>query len=241
MLSEFKSSLKADIKFIVHDRMLLWTLLALVILILLLKLAFPLISGFIFLKTGFRLQSYYTIVAITLVAIIPMLSGIIQAFVFLTEDNFHLPQLITSTPAGRQNALYRMIALTFLSFILLIFSIILTNPVPTEGWLRTIFVSVLMSIQSPVVFLFIISFAGNRAEGLTLSTFYGIFLATVPLGLLLHHPWNYFIFFSPLYWISWAWVTSIPAESLIYGAISIIITIGWIFILFRIFLKRLAN
>jgi fluoroquinolone transport system permease protein len=86
-----------------------------------------------------------------------------------------------------------------------------------------------------------VSLAGNRVEGSALSKLYGIFLVAVPLGLLLHHPWNYFAFFSPLYWISWAWIISVPFESLIYGAISMIITFGCILIFFRHFLKKHTN
>jgi hypothetical protein len=78
-------------------------------------------------------------------------------------------------------------------------------------------------------------------EGFALSKIYGIFLITVPLGLVLHHPWNYLAFFSPLYWISWTWVVSIPAESFLYGAIATIITSGGIIIFFRHFLRKHAS
>lgn len=242
MWSNFRSLFKADIKFIARDPMLLLTILAPFFLILFLRLVFPLISDFIFLKTGFQLDKYYTLAAITMVPIIPMLFGIVYAFILPDENDMHILQVIAVTPAGKKNFLYmRMIVSTFLSFIIVLFSIIVTNPVPSEGWLRTIFVSFLLSTQSPFIFLFIGSLAGNKVVGLALSKLYGIFLAAVPIGLLLHHPWNYFAFFSPLYWISWAWVTSVPVESLIYGAISMIITFGCIQIFFRHFLKKPTN
>jgi len=222
--------------------MLLMAIVASLLLILFLRLVFPVISDFIFLKSGFQPDYYYTIVAITAVSIIPVLFGIIYAFIFLEETDSHILQVIAMTPAGKKNFLYiRMIIPVFLGFIMVMFSIILTNPVPTEGWVRTIFVSLLLSTQASFVFLLIGSLAGNRAEGITLSKLYGIFLAAVPLGLLLHHPWNYFAFFSPLYWISWAWITPVPSESILYGAISIIITFGCILIFFRHFLKKYSN
>jgi hypothetical protein len=113
--------------------------------------------------------------------------------------------------------------------------------VPEEGWLRTIFVSLLMSFQAPLLLLFVSSLSGNRNKGLALSGLSVIFLASIPFGLLVHHPWNYFAFFSPFYWISWAWVTSVPIESLLYGAISMILTFCCIFILFWYLERRYSS
>src|SRR5659263_646782 len=90
----------------------------------------------------------------------------------------------------------------------------------------------------PICFFLICSLAENRTEGLSLSKIYAIFLITVPLGLLLHHPWNYLAFFSPLYWIGWTWIESSALESLEFGIIAIFITSGAIFIFFRHFLKK---
>jgi len=236
------NSFKADIKFIARDQMLLFSILAPFFVILFLKLLFPLISAFIFLKTGFQPDKYYSLIGITMIPVIPMLFGIVYAFILLDENDLHILQVIAVTPAGKKNFLYmRMIVPAFLGFFMALFSIVLTNPVPTEGWLRTIFVAFLLSTQSSFVFLFIVSLAGNKVEGLALSKFYGIFLIAVPLGLLLHHPWNYLAFFSPVYWASCAWVCSAPGESLFYGTISMVITFVCIAIFFRHFLRKHTN
>ena len=212
------------------------------LLIVFLKLVFPIFSHFIFLKSGFLLDKYYSLTAITLVSLIPVFFGIVYAFILLDDNDLKISQESVVKPVSGRNSLYmRIIVTVSLSFVLVLLSIFLTDPVPTEGWLRTIFVTILFSIQSPFVFLFIGCLAENRIEGLALSKIYGIFLITVPLGLLLHHPWNYLAFFSPLYWISWAWVVSIPIESFIYGTIATIITSGGIIIFFRHFLRKHAS
>ena len=242
MWSRFKSSVIADMKIISHDAMLLVASLIPLLLIVFLKLFFPIFSHFIFLKSGFLLDKYYSLTAITLVSLIPVFLGIVYAFILLDENNLQISQESDVKPVSVRNYLYmRIIVTVSLSFVLVLLSIFLTDPVPTEGWLRTIFVTILLSIQSPFVFLFIGCLAENRIEGLALSKIYGIFLITVPLGLLLHHPWNYLAFFSPLYWISWTWVVSIPAESFLYGAIATIITSGGIIIFFRHFLRKHAS
>ena len=233
---------KADIKFISRKPMLLMAFLAPFVLIIALRLGFPLFSNFIFLKTGFLIDSYYTLVAITFVSIIPLLFGMVYAFLLLDKTDLQVLQVIALTHNGKKILLnLRMIVPVFMSFIMILLSVILTNPVPDEGWLRTIFVSILLSAQSPFIFLFIGSLAENKTEGLALTKLYGIFLITVPLGLILHHPWNYLAFFSPLYWLAWAWIARSAVESLIYGAIAGILTLSGIIIFFRHFLRKHTN
>lgn len=161
-----------------------------------------------------------------------MLYGMVYAFVLLYD---------VKSAVVRSSLFPRIVMTMSLSFILILISVLITNPVPSEGWLRTVFVIFLLTIQAPFVFLLIGSLADNRNEGLALSAIYGIFLITVPLGMVLHHPWNYLAFFSPLYWIGWTWIEYSAVESLEYGIIAIIITSGTVFILARHFLKNHQN
>lgn len=236
------NSFKADLKFVRRDQMLLMAMSAPFIIILLLKLGFPLIAGYVLSQTGFQLYDYYSIIALTMMPVIPMLLGLVYAFILLDENDTHILQVISVTPAGKKYFLYmRMITPAFLTLILFYISVLITDPVSTEGWLRSAYISFLMSLQAPFVFLFIGSLAGNKIEGMAFSKLYGVFLIAVPLGLILHHPWNYLAFFSPLYWISWAWITHSLTESLLYGFISILISTGSIIVLFRHFLKKHSN
>jgi hypothetical protein len=100
------------------------------------------------------------------------------------------------------------------------------------------FAAFLLSIQSPFVFMFISAFTENRNSGSAISRLYWIFLIAAPLGLLLHHPWNYFVFFSPLYWVAWAWIVHSPLDSLIYGSIAVILTSGAMIVFIHHFLRK---
>jgi fluoroquinolone transport system permease protein len=233
------NSLRADFRFIARDPMLLMAFLAPVFLIIFLRLLTPLLSEYIYAKTSFQLMHYYPVLAITMVSVIPMLFGMVYAFILLDENDAHILQVISITPAGKRDFLYmRLLIPAFLSFIMVLITIFLTDPVVSEGWLRTIFISLLLSTQSTFTFLFIGCLAANKVQGLALSKLYGIFLVAVPLGLLLHHPWNYLAFFSPLYWISWAWIVQSATESLAYAAIAVVITGGSVLFFFRYFLKK---
>jgi hypothetical protein len=242
MWSRLKSFFIADINIITHDKKLLARSLAPFILILILKLVFPLLSGIFFSKTGHSLYNYYAIVAITFIAIIPMFPGEVYAFILLDDKNMKIMRIEeVDTVAERKFLFMRMISPLFISFILVLLTILLTKPVPTEGWLRTLFSAFLLSIQSLFVFLFITTLAENKTAGVALSRLYWIFLIAVPAGLLLHHPLNYFAFYSPLYWVAWTWIIPSPVESMIYGSVALILTSGASVIFYRHFVKKHAR
>ena len=173
--------LRADIKGIVHHPKLLAASLYPVLLVFFLRFVFIPLAGLISPETGFPLQNYYSIVAITLVTIIPILPGI-----FYSRDMDHEIFLewikgnqITSTK--QKTAIYmRVIRAACLSLIILLVTIFLTDPVPTQGWLRSIYVSLLLAIQTPYVFLFISSLSGNKFKGLTFLLLYMYFYCRCP-------------------------------------------------------------
>lgn len=242
MWARFKGLLNADIRYIAGNPKLLAAILTPLILAIFLKLTILLISGFVSVKTDMLISNYFTLTEIIIISAIPAVFGVIHAFMFFDEYNLDVAHFSIATPIRNLFSLaIRMIRSGFLSFIIVLLTIIITNPVPTEGWLRTTFVTILLSSQTGFVFIFTGSLAADKARGRTLSKLYGIFLAAIPFGLLFHHPWNYFAFFSPLYWISCAWITSVPAESLVYGTISIIITFGCILVLFYHFQNKKYN
>lgn len=233
------NSFKTGYRYLLSDPVLLAAALYPVVVILLLRLAVNPVSDLIFLKAGLRLGVYYTILAITIISVIPVLLGFIYAFIYLDKSETDRFKIILITPAGKKSLQYfRMIVPVLLSFIIVLITNLITNPVPTEGWLRSVFVSGLLSLQSLFVLIFIGSLASNRSKAILLLKLYGILLAAIPFGLLLHHPWNYILFFSPYYWIGWAWVCDYPPESLLYGAISAAISLGCIIWIYSHLIKK---
>ena len=233
------SYFKADFRFIYRDPMLLFASFMPVILIILMRYLFPWLTEYIYTKSSFNLNEYYPVVAIPIVSIIPMLYGMIYAFVFLDENDSHNIREISVNPSVKRNFLYmRILVSALLSLVIVLISILIIDPVESEGWLRNIYISVLLATQAPFIFLIIGCLAENKTEGFALTKLCGVFLVAVPLGLILYHPWNYIMFYSPLYWISWAWIVPSASESLVYGAIALIITGGSISLFFRYFLIK---
>ena len=239
MCNIFRSLILADIKVIFYNSKLLISCMILLSVIILLTLFYPEISDYIFSNYGILTDNYYPLTALTLIALIPMLFGILYGFILLNEIKESISAGSKIAHATRRNYMHiRIIFVAALSFILVITAIFFTNPVPDQGWLRTLFAALLFSVQSVFCLLFIGSLGKTKIFGLALSRVYWIFLIVLPLGLLLHHPWNYLAFFSPLYWVTWAWIVQSPVESLIYGSIAVIMTVSVAIMLYSRYINK---
>ena len=238
MLQRYMNWFKSDCRYIVHHPKLLSAALYPLLTILLLRFAINPVSDLMFSETGFSLEYYYTIIAISLISVIPVVFGLIYAFIFL--NNSELSSLNVDPAISSGNKSFpgkRMIVPALLSIITVLITVLITDPAPSEGWLRSLFAALLFSVQAPLIVLLTVSAAKNKKKKILLTSLYGLVLVAVPLGLLLHHPWNYFLFFSPLYWATWAWIIPSAAESLVYGTISLILSVA-VIVFFRYFLRK---
>jgi hypothetical protein len=241
ILKIMKNSLKSYLKSLKLVRILLVSILSILVILFLLKIVFPLLGQLTFSKTGFQVNSYYSLVAITLVCLIPYLIGMLFVNELSDERDFQSSHLLVLPSARKNFLLVRMFFAAFVCFVLLLLTILLIKPVPTEGWLRNLFAACLLSIQAPFVCLLICTLLTKKVKRISILILCSLFLITVPFGLLVHHPWNYFVFFSPLYWVSWAWIILSPVESLIYGSIAVFLTFGAIVLLFRNYNKTITR
>ena len=190
-------------------------------LIVILKIAF---TGRITLDS-YNLVKFYKLLSISLLAAIPAIFGIISAKLYLiTGQRGEL-----ASPENQKNTLrlrfYGRATLSFISSLVVTWATMeILNPVPAQGWLRTLYAAILFALQSPASY-FINS--ENRAASGTAKTIrfvYWILLILLPVGLLLHHPYNYPVFVSPFYWSAWAWMITPPWQGLICGIISVFLT-----------------
>ncbi len=235
------NSLKSYLNSVRLSQVLLGSILSFLVILFLLKIVFPLLGQITFSKTGFQVSSYYSVVAITLVCLIPYLIGMLFANEFSDERDFQSSDLLVLPSARKDFLLVRMFFAAFICFVFILLTILLVKPVPTQGWLRNLFAACLLSIQAPFICLLIRTLVKKKVKRFFVFVLCSIFLITVPFGLLVHHPWNYFVFFSPLYWVSWAWIVRSPVESLIYGSISIFLTFGAIVLLYRNYNKTITR
>jgi hypothetical protein len=228
----------ADIKYILRVPALLCALLSPFIIALILLYGFPLVSGLTKSDDAYLFDRYYSIAAITLISAVPIIYGLIFSFMHQAESHSSVNNDGLTGTDLKWHFKLRMAFSVILSFGMILPLIYLADAVPTEGWLRSIYAAFLLAITAPFIFIFSAGFARDGKSWKILSLISLIFLLTVPSGLLLHHPWNYVIFFSPFYWTGWAWVIVSASESMVYGMISLAITAIFTLICFRHFLRN---
>jgi hypothetical protein len=188
-----------------------------VLLVLFLHLVFPLICN----KPDTYIN-YYILASVSLLSIFPFLlsaavvsvSGDKLAEIFGSANDKHSSRV--AVQPLRWSAIFAII-----SFCILLPVIYLTAAVPSEGWLRSIFAAAMLCLITPVVIVRLYLVERSSRNRLSLLIICLLMIIAVPLGLVLHHPLNYLLFISPLYWISWSWIISSPTESLLYGLIAL--------------------
>jgi hypothetical protein len=223
----------SDIKSIIRVPVLLCALFSPVVVLLLLHLVSPLFKSLDGNANPVAYGSFYSVTAITLISAIPVIYGLIFSYTHLFKT-YAPDQGSYGIYDQRSNKLVsRIIFAGFLSFIVILPVIFLTDPVSTEGWLRSLFAALILSAASQFIFLLMTAFGRSRPGWLMLTLIAAVFLASIPAGMSLHHPWNYLAFISPFYWCGWAWVITSPTEGLLYGVISLVVTAAGSILFYR--------
>jgi hypothetical protein len=233
----FRDLLKTDIKLIIHKPVLISGIIVPLLLVLILKFIFPFISNLISSEGRLQPENYFTIISLILIFSIPLAVGLLTASGFSNRNLLSDPSLINRKEI-KVIFLIRTAESFIISFVLVLLPIIIADPVSSEGWLRTIYVSALLAVQSVNILFLITNRIFHRAGSSIIYLICVLLIIAIPTGLLLKSPFNCLAFFSPLYWISWAWITKVTIESIISGAISVIIVSVPVFLIYRILFDK---
>jgi hypothetical protein len=239
MLNKFKSTFLEDLKTISLNYSIIIPLCVIFLISIIIPFCLHVVTHHEYLYHGVQPAKYYTLISVTLVSLIPVLNGI--AFGRLVSDKIPVTKNKESwkvTGNVTDSTYVRIFTSLLISFILIILSIWLIKPVPSQGWLRTLYAAMLLSVQTPFVLLLVGRMEKGKIAGLGTIKLYWIFLIALPVGLLVHHPWNYFAFFSPFYWIAWAWMIKPPLEAIICGSIAVILSSIILFLMLKYYQHR---
>ncbi len=241
MSSKLKSAKTGEMKFISSNYRPFIPVAILLFVILILPVFFPVISHSAYLKNGIQPDKYFTLISITLVSLVPMLCGLAFGNSLSRKERLVKNAGLQKSPGDTMSSVYmRILIVLLISFILIILCILIIKPVPAQGWLRSLYAAILLSLQAPAGFLHTNINDLKRIAGIILSVLYWLFIIALPVGLLLHHPWNRVACFSPYYWVAWAWLLKSPTASAIYGSIAFVLTSIVLIILLRLFFRRSA-
>src|SRR5690554_1900030 len=203
-----------DYKNITRDPMLIMMSFALLLIILLVRTVLPDLTAFLREDLGFNLFPYYSFIAGFLTLITPMLFGTVMGFVLLDERDEGILTYISVTPLRKRGfLLYRLFLPVIFSVLCSLLFLGTTLLIPFSFcWLLPI--TVVASLEAPMLTLFLAAFADNKVEGLALAKGMGILYIAPFIGRFVESNWQLLAGISPPYWITkaveafWAGATS---------------------------------
>jgi fluoroquinolone transport system permease protein len=229
---------KGDWKIIGRDPMLFLCMFAPVLLLLIVLIAFPLISDLTEHVFNFPLQAYFPIGRLFIFPLASMLFGMAYGFMLLDERDGGLISYLAITPLGKSGYLeIRMLMPVFLSFIMNILYLAITGFTQLLSMVEIVTISVITSFEAPLVLLLLGAFAGNKVEGMAISKGIGIILLPMVVDYLLTGNWRWIMSISPLWWIERA-VFANPDYRWFYLTGAAVVHFIFIALLFRKFNKR---
>jgi fluoroquinolone transport system permease protein len=230
--------IKGDWKIIGRDPMLFLCMVAPLILLFFALVLFPILSGVTLKYFNFPLEVYFPIGRLFVFPLGSMLFGMAYGFILLDERDGGLISYLAITPVGKSGYLQiRMLMPVLLSVILNVLYLTVTGFTHFLNPAEIIAISVITSMEAPLVLLLLGAYASNKVEGMALSKGIGLILLPMLVDYLLTGSWRWFMAVSPLWWIERA-VFSTSPERWLYIAGSAVVHTLFILLFFNKFNKR---
>jgi fluoroquinolone transport system permease protein len=231
--------IKYDFLQIGRDPMLIMSVAVPAILWLLLEFVFPLTANLAMRQWGIDIQEYFMPVSVFFMVLIPMMLGMVYGFILLDERDGGMIMAISVTPLGKNGyILLRMGLPVAYSFVCIMLFYILLGTSPQLTFGQHALLSLVLSLNAPIMLLFLGAFAGNKVEGLAISKGFGLLLIAVPIGYFAPAPYHWLGAYSPLFWIGKAYFTETLVEFSLYFMAGMVFHLILLFLLYKRFTNR---
>lgn len=234
------ATIKYDVLLIRKDPMLMLSMAVPFLLWLVMQFGFPALEQLLLTEFAVDISPFYFHTGIILLMLIPMVFGMVYGFMLLDERDEGIITAISVTPFGRKGYLGLRMAMpmvfTFLSAI--IFCLLLGLGGEHLDLWQLLLLSAILTLNAPVLLLFLGAFAGNKVEGMAISKGFGILLSAVIVDFIVPVPWNFLGAFSPLFWLARAFMATQVEYFAIYAGVSLITHGALLMLLYRLFLRK---
>lgn len=206
-----------------------------------LRTILPIFDGILAQSMGLSLYPWYPLSDVFVMAMTPIMTGMVCAFLILDERDEGIGTYYRITPAGGRAYLAARLGFpmlwAFISSLLVIglFALVLEI---TAVILTAV---VIGTFQGVIACMLLIVLAGNKVEGLALSKLTNLFVLGLPAAWFINAPYKYFLGFLPSFWMGEIVYTStghVASPVLLYGMAGILSSVVWIAALTRAFLYR---
>lgn len=202
------------------------------------KLALPLINTILVDKFAFSITAWYGIADGMLIALTPMFTAMISAFLLLEERDEGLNAFYQITPAQGYSYLTARVGLPMLWVFAITIIVLAAFNLSVLSPGDIISGALIGSLTGIFLAMMVASIAGNRVEGLAVSKLMGISFIGLILIWFIPAPYSYLMAFLPSFWIGKIMMDGTHFFSLIAGLICCLLWIGFFT---RYFLKHQNN
>ncbi|MFC2124416.1 hypothetical protein ACFLU5_06360 [Bacteroidota bacterium] len=224
--------LKYDLHQIRNDPMLILSTIAPILIWMILKYIFPILATVADNQWSIDINPYFLHTAVALLTLIPMLFGIIYGFILLDERDAGIITAISVTPLGKSGYLkLRMTFPVIFSCLAVMVYCITLNISEQLAFGQLFILALILSLNAPILLLFLGAFASNKVEGIAISKGFGLLLTAILIDYLVPPPYDWLAGYSPLFWIERAYFSTGLNEYIVYTVISLIthlLLFGWL-------------
>lgn len=216
------TTIKYDMLQIRKDPMLLLSIAVPFLLWAVMQFGFPALQNLILVQASLDITPYYEMAGLFLLTIIPMMFGMVYGFMLLDEKDAGIINAISVTPMGRVGYLRLRIGIPMIfSFIASVLFCQLLGLGSQINFLELLFLCAVLTLNAPILVLFLGAFADNKVEGMAIAKGFGVLLSAMLIDFIVPAPWNWLGSFSPLYWFERAFLSQNNLDFTIYSFTSL--------------------
>ncbi|OMG00878.1 hypothetical protein [Paenibacillus sp. FSL R7-0337] len=223
----YRTMLRHDSQHAVKDPMLLLITLGPFLLTLIVRYGLGPLSEWIASLSSFYLLSYSGFISAFLMLLVPQLAGIAAGLLILDERDEHLIGMYAVTPLMKSGYLaYRLILPTLIGIIMTAVFLLFSGVAQHEP--VNIAVHLLLVLETPILAMFLATFAANKVEGLALSKIIGLTLLGAVFAYFVPAPWQLAAAVFPTYWPAKLYLEGIEGTPSV-SKITLIFIVGLLF------------
>jgi fluoroquinolone transport system permease protein len=202
-----------------------------------LRLLLPLADSILVRETGFTITPWYSLSDGLVLTVGPAMTTMISAFLILDERDEGTGAYYSITPAAGTAYLaarlgYPLIWAVISSVLVIrIFGLAIDN---IGVLLAAVLVGTLLGL---IGCMLVVVFAGNKVEGLALSKLTNLLMMGLPAAWFIAAPYKYILGFLPSFWLGEI-ILARPEAFLPCGLAGIVVSLVWLAVLLRLFLRR---
>ena len=207
-----------------------------------LRFALPVADSILLREKGLTISPWFPLSDAFVMAITPMMIGMVCAFLLLEERDEGIGIYFRITPAGGGAYLLARLGLPMVWAYITSLLVMAFFALAVANIADIIMVAALGTLQGVIACMLLAVLAGNKVEGLALGKLVNFLVLGLPAAWFISAPYKYLLFFLPSFWMGESILRSMQAgtsQVLLPSVAGALTSLIWIMFLTRAFLNKI--